>query len=169
MLNGICFGVRGLLPRHADGGAAAALLLRACCRCSASICRAAFKVSVIVFGLNCGAYISEIMRGGIHVGRRRSDGGRTRGRSVVRGASMMKIVIPQAVKNILPTLGNEFIALIKETSVVSFRRRGGPLRGVQLHRYELVRVHGAVPRYGDNLYCDEYCVISLGIKLMKGD
>ena len=36
------------------------------------------------------------------------------------GASMMKIVIPQAVKNILPTLGNEFIALIKETSVVSF-------------------------------------------------
>ena len=36
------------------------------------------------------------------------------------GASMSKIVIPQAVKNILPTLGNEFIALIKETSVVSF-------------------------------------------------
>ena len=36
------------------------------------------------------------------------------------GASMMKIVIPQAVKNILPTLGNEFISLIKETSVVSF-------------------------------------------------
>lgn len=36
------------------------------------------------------------------------------------GTTMMKIVIPQAVKNILPTLGNEFIALIKETSVVSF-------------------------------------------------
>ena len=36
------------------------------------------------------------------------------------GASMVKIVIPQAVKNILPTLGNEFISLIKETSVVSF-------------------------------------------------
>ena len=36
------------------------------------------------------------------------------------GASMMKIVIPQAVKNILPTLGNEFISLVKETSVVSF-------------------------------------------------
>jgi polar amino acid transport system permease protein len=46
------------------------------------------------------------------------EGGRSVGLSY--GTTMMKIVIPQAVKNILPTLGNEFIALVKETSVVSF-------------------------------------------------
>ena len=72
------------------------------------------QVAMLVFGLNSGAYISEIMRSGIQS----VDAGRAVGLSF--GASMMKIVIPQAVKNILPTLGNEFIALIKETSVVSF-------------------------------------------------
>ncbi len=77
------------------------------------------QVSVIVFGLNSGAYISEIMRSGIQsVDPGQMEAGRAVGLSF--GASMAKIVIPQAVKNILPTLGNEFIALIKETSVVSF-------------------------------------------------
>lgn len=75
--------------------------------------------SIIVFGLNSAAYISEIMRGGImSVDPGQMEGGRSLGLSY--GTTMMKIVIPQAVKNILPTLGNEFIALIKETSVVSF-------------------------------------------------
>ncbi|MBQ8287566.1 MAG: amino acid ABC transporter permease [Clostridia bacterium] len=75
--------------------------------------------SVIVFGLNSGAYISEIMRGGIQsVDYGQTEGGRSVGLSY--GTTMMKIVIPQAVKNILPTMGNEFITLIKETSVVSF-------------------------------------------------
>ena len=77
------------------------------------------QVSIIVFGLNSGAYISEIMRSGIQsVDPGQMEAGRAVGLSF--GASMTKIVIPQAVKNILPTLGNEFIALIKETSVVSF-------------------------------------------------
>ncbi len=77
------------------------------------------QVSMLVFGLNSGAYISEIMRGGIQsVDPGQMEGGRAVGLSY--SAVMMKIVIPQAVKNILPTLGNEFIALIKETSVVSF-------------------------------------------------
>lgn len=76
-------------------------------------------VSILVFGLNSGAYISEIMRGGIQsVDPGQMEGGRSVGLSF--GTTMMKIVIPQAVKNILPTMGNEFIALIKETSVVSF-------------------------------------------------
>lgn len=77
------------------------------------------NVAVCVFGLNSGAYISEIMRGGILS----VDSGQLEaGRAVGLGywTAMLKIVIPQAVKNILPTLGNEFIALIKETSVVSF-------------------------------------------------
>lgn len=77
------------------------------------------QVAILVFGLNSGAYISEIMRGGIQsVDSGQMEAGRAVGLSF--GTSMWKIVIPQAVKNILPTLGNEFIALIKETSVVSF-------------------------------------------------
>ncbi len=76
-------------------------------------------VAVIVFGLNSGAYISEIMRAGIlSVDSGQMEGGRAMGLSF--SATMMKIVVPQAIKNILPTLGNEFIVLIKETSVVSF-------------------------------------------------
>lgn len=77
------------------------------------------QVSMLVFGLNSGAYISEIMRSGIQsVDSGQLEAGRAVGLSF--GTSMCKIVIPQAVKNILPTLGNEFISLIKETSVVSF-------------------------------------------------
>lgn len=79
----------------------------------------AVNVSILVFGLNSGAYISEIMRAGIlSVDSGQMEGGRAMGLSFT--ATMMKIVIPQAIKNIIPTLGNEFIALIKETSVVSF-------------------------------------------------
>ena len=77
------------------------------------------NVAIMVFGLNSGAYISEIMRSGIQsVDGGQMEAGRAVGLSF--STTMMKIVIPQAVKNILPTLGNEFIALIKETSVVSF-------------------------------------------------
>ncbi len=77
------------------------------------------QVSVLVFGLNSGAYISEIMRSGIlSVDHGQMEAGRALGLSFA--TTMRQIVIPQAVKNILPTLGNEFIALIKETSVVSF-------------------------------------------------
>ena len=76
-------------------------------------------VSVVVFGLNSAAYISEIMRSGIlSVDIGQMEGGRSVGLSYA--TTMIRIIIPQAVKNILPTLGNEFIALIKETSVVSF-------------------------------------------------
>ena len=77
------------------------------------------NTSIIVFGLNSAAYVSEIMRGGIlSVDSGQMEAGRALGMSY--GTTMLKIVIPQAVKNILPTLGNEFIALIKDTSVVSF-------------------------------------------------
>lgn len=79
----------------------------------------ALASGAIIFGMNSGAYVSEIMRGGINS----VDGGQMEaGRAVGLGywTTMIKIVIPQAVKNILPTLGNEFIALIKDTSVVSF-------------------------------------------------
>lgn len=79
----------------------------------------AITVAVIVFGLNSGAYVSEIMRSGINsVDSGQLEAGRALGLSY--SASMLRIVIPQAIKNIIPTLGNEFIVLVKETSVTSF-------------------------------------------------
>lgn len=76
-------------------------------------------VAIITFGLNSGAYVSEIMRAGIlSVDKGQMEAGRSLGLSYVK--TMIKIVLPQAFKNILPTLGNEFIALIKDTSVVGF-------------------------------------------------
>ncbi len=76
-------------------------------------------VAIIVFGLNSGAYVSEIMRAGIQsVDAGQLEAGRAVG--LPYAVAMLKIVIPQSIKNILPTLGNEFIVLIKETSVVSF-------------------------------------------------
>lgn len=74
---------------------------------------------ILVFGLNSGAYVSEIMRGGIlSVDPGQMEAGRAVGLSYA--TTMLKIVVPQAVKHILPTLGNELIALVKDTSVVSF-------------------------------------------------
>lgn len=75
--------------------------------------------AIIVFGLNSGAYISEMMRGGINsVDPGQLEAARAVG--LPYAPAMLKVVVPQAIKNVLPTLGNEFIALIKETSVVSF-------------------------------------------------
>ena len=74
---------------------------------------------VTIFGLNSGAYISEIMRGGINsVDKGQLEAARAVGMPF--SVAMLKIVVPQAIKNILPTLGNEFITLIKETAVVGY-------------------------------------------------
>ena len=74
---------------------------------------------ILIFGLNSGAYISEIMRGGINsVDAGQLEAARAVGLSFP--VSMTKIVVPQAIKNILPTMGNEFIALIKETAIVGY-------------------------------------------------
>ena len=76
-------------------------------------------VAIGIFGLNSGAYVSEIMRGGINsVDAGQLEAARALGLGY--GKSMTKVVIPQAFKNILPTMGNEFIALTKDTSIVSF-------------------------------------------------
>ena len=72
-----------------------------------------------IFGFNSGAYISEIMRGGINsVDPGQLEAARAVGMPF--SFSMLRVVVPQAVKNILPTLGNEFIALVKETAVVGY-------------------------------------------------
>ena len=75
--------------------------------------------SVIVFGLNSGAYMSEIIRGGIlSIDKGQMEAGRSLGMSYV--GTMARVVLPQSVKNITPTLINEFIALLKETSVAGY-------------------------------------------------
>lgn len=74
-------------------------------------------VGSIAFGINSGAYIAEIARGGIlsiNVGQ--SEAGRSLG--MTSAQTMWHIVLPQAIKNILPALGNEFVVLIKETAVI---------------------------------------------------
>ena len=78
-----------------------------------------FPAAVLCFGLNSGAYVSEIIRGGIMS----VDGGQTEaGRSLGfgYGATMFHIVMPQAFKAVLPALCNEFITLLKETSVAFY-------------------------------------------------
>ncbi len=74
--------------------------------------------AIIAFGINSGAYVSENIRAGIlSVDIGQTEAGRALG---LNGrVTMMKIVIPQAIKNVIPAIGNELIALIKETSIVS--------------------------------------------------
>lgn len=73
---------------------------------------------IIGFGINSGAYVAEIMRAGIlAVDKGQMEAGRSLGFSA--GETMRFIVLPQALKNVLPALGNEFVSLIKETSVGS--------------------------------------------------
>ena len=74
--------------------------------------------AIVAFGINSGAYVSENIRAGIlSVDIGQTEAGRALG--LGSRVTMMKIVIPQAIKNVIPAIGNELIALIKETSIVS--------------------------------------------------
>lgn len=76
-------------------------------------------VACMTFGINSGAYIAEIVRAGINaVDSGQMEAGRSLGLSKTK--TMIFIILPQAVKNILPTYTNEFIVLIKETAVVGY-------------------------------------------------
>lgn len=122
-------------------------------------------VCIIVFGLNSGAYVAEIMRAGIlAVDPGQMEAGRALGMSYF--ATMMKIVVPQAIKHILPTLGNELIALVKDTSVVGF------VAGVDLNKTftEIGNVHYKfeIPYLAMAVvYIAMVAIISLGIKIME--
>ena len=97
--------------------------------------RNVLMIGVLAFGINSGAYVSEILRGGIlSVDKGQLEAGRSLGLSYAQ--TMRKIIMPQAIKNSLPALGNEFIALLKETSiagVIAIRditRVGNVIRGL---------------------------------------
>jgi len=92
-------------------------------------------VAIIAFGLNSGAYVAEIVRGGIQsIDQGQMEAGRSLGLNYAQ--TMVYIIIPQAFKAVLPSLANEFIVLIKETSVSAYiglndlTRGGDIIRGV---------------------------------------
>lgn len=81
--------------------------------------RNGLMIAAFAFGINSGAYVAEIFRSGImSVDAGQTEAGRSLGFGYV--ATMRYIVLPQAFKAVLPTLANEFIVLLKETSVASF-------------------------------------------------
>ena len=76
-------------------------------------------VAVLAFGINSGAYVAEIIRSGImSIDNGQFEAGRSLGFNYIQ--TMIYIIIPQAIKNVLPALANEFIVLIKETSVSGY-------------------------------------------------
>ncbi|MEG0073839.1 MAG: ABC transporter permease subunit [Clostridia bacterium] len=76
-------------------------------------------VGTLAFGLNSAAYVAEIIRAGLgSIDLGQAEAGRSLGLSKIQ--TMRYIIMPQAIKNILPTLGNEFISLVKETAVAGY-------------------------------------------------
>ena len=92
-------------------------------------------IAIFAFGLNSGAYVAEIIRGGImSIDQGQFEAGRSLGFNYVQ--TMIYIIIPQVFKTILPTLCNEFIVLIKETSIAGYvgvmdlTKAGDRIRGI---------------------------------------
>ncbi len=92
-------------------------------------------IAMLAFGINSGAYVAEIIRGGImSIDRGQMEAGRSLGFNYIQ--TMWHIIIPQAMKNVLPALANEFIVLLKETSVAGYvavkdlTKGGDIIRGV---------------------------------------
>ncbi|MBR2614548.1 MAG: amino acid ABC transporter permease [Clostridia bacterium] len=80
---------------------------------------AGIPVAAVVFGINSGAYMSEILRGGINaVDFGQMEAGRSLGLSWLQ--TFMRVVLPQSLKSAIPTMFNEFITLVKETSVAGY-------------------------------------------------
>ncbi len=92
-------------------------------------------IAMLAFGINSGAYVAEIIRGGImSIDKGQMEAGRSLGFNYIQ--TMWHIIIPQAMKNVLPALANEFIVLLKETSVAGYvavkdlTKGGDIIRGV---------------------------------------
>ncbi|MFT3984716.1 MAG: amino acid ABC transporter permease [Lachnospiraceae bacterium] len=85
----------------------------------ASVSVSKIFVAVIAFGINSGAYVAEIIRSGImSIDNGQFEAGRSLGFSYIQ--TMIYFILPQAFKNVLPALGNEFVVLLKETSVAGY-------------------------------------------------
>lgn len=119
-------------------------------------------VAVITFGINSGAYVAEIFRGGIMaVDKGQMEAGRSLGLGYV--ATMKEIILPQAFKSVLPSLVNEFISLLKETSICGYiglnelTRGGDIIRGTTYDAMLPLLVVAAI-----------YLILVLGISALMG-
>ena len=82
-------------------------------------CKNGTLVAVLSFGINSGACVAEVVRAGIlAVDKGQTEAGRSLG--LTKAQTMIYIVIPQAIKNVLPPIGNDFIVLLKETAIVGY-------------------------------------------------
>ena len=105
-----------------------------------SSCNNKTLVAILAFGLNSGAYVAEIMRAGIvSIDPGQMEAGRSLGLSYAR--TMFRIILPQAVRNVLPALGNEFIVLLKDTSIASFIALQDLAKGGEIIRSQTYNVY----------------------------
>lgn len=122
-------------------------------------------VAIIAFGLNSAAYVAEVIRSGImSVDVGQFEAGRSLGLNYHQ--TMLSIIIPQALKNILPALGNEFIVLLKETSISGYigmmdlTKGGDIIRSITYEAY--------IPLYAVALiYLVTVLILSMGVNLLE--
>lgn len=105
--------------------------------------------AIMALGINSGAYVAEIIRAGIQaVDKGQSEAARSLGMN--SSCAMIYVIIPQALKNVLPALGNEFVTVIKESSIVSvigiadLTRASDIVRGVTYKSFEPLIVVAAI-------------------------
>jgi len=105
-----------------------------------SSCNNKTLVAILAFGLNSGAYVAEIMRAGIDsIDPGQMEAGRSLGLSYPQ--TMIRIILPQAIRNVLPALGNEFIVLLKDTSIASFIALQDLAKGGEIIRSQTYNVY----------------------------
>ena len=115
----------------------------------------------VAFGINSGAYVAEIVRSGImSVYRGQMEAGRSLGFNYMQ--TMVYVIAPQALKNILPALGNEFIVLLKETSIAGYIALQDLTKGGDIIRG---RTYAAMPIFAVALI---YLVIVLFLEKLVG-
>lgn len=122
-------------------------------------------VAIVAFSINSGAYVSEIIRSGImSIDNGQLEAGRSLGLSYAQ--TMGYIVIPQAFKNVLPALGNEFIALLKETSVSGYIALADLTKGGDIIRSQTYDAF--MPLIGVALiYLMLVCLLSAGVSRLE--
>ena len=122
-------------------------------------------VAIVAFGLNSAAYVAEVIRSGImSVDAGQMEAGRSLGLSYHQ--AMLSVIVPQAIKNVLPALGNEFIVLIKETSISGYiglmdlTKGGDIIRSITYEAY--------LPLYAVALvYLVTVMILSAGVGLLE--
>lgn len=122
-------------------------------------------VAIVAFSINSGAYVSEIIRSGImSIDNGQLEAGRSLGLSYAQ--TMSYIIIPQAFKNVLPALGNEFIALLKETSVSGYIALADLTKGGDIIRSQTYDAF--MPLIGVALiYLALVCLLSAGVSRLE--